>query len=108
MPWAGPRRLQLVAERARWARVEPDPVRAPRGSTDRSSVKALTVYDVVASTSCQTALFVGGFVVAAAETRSTWPVDPYRMFLLLAAGFVLHAVRRLRIRSGSTEGASTQ
>lgn len=81
---------------------------AHRTLDDRSSVKAFTVYDVVASTSLQTALFLGGFVVAAAESRSTWLVDPYRMFLLLAAGFVLYAVRRLRIRSDSTDGASTR
>jgi hypothetical protein len=63
---------------------------------DRSSVKALTIYDVVASTAFQTALFVGGFVVAAAVHHADWRVDPYRIFLLLSAANVLFAVHRLK------------
>jgi len=56
-----------------------------------SSVRSLTVFDVVASTSYQAALAAAGVLVAA-SVGSTWPVDPYRLYLLAASGAVAGAV----------------
>ena len=62
---------------------------------EHSSVKALTIFDVVASTSMQLGLLAAGFVIAAAGRTSTWPIDPYRIFLLVNAIIVLLLATRL-------------
>jgi hypothetical protein len=49
---------------------------------EANSVRAFTVLDVVASSSVQLGLLVGGFLVAA-STATSWPVDPYRVFVLV-------------------------
>jgi hypothetical protein len=52
------------------------------------TVRAFTIYDVVASTSAQVGLLIAGFLVAA-STGSGWPVDPYRLYLVAGAVAVL-------------------
>lgn len=59
-----------------------------------TSVRSMTIFDVVASTSGQTGLFVAGFLISA-SVDSAWPVDPYRVYLLTAATLVAAAVLRL-------------
>jgi hypothetical protein len=56
--------------------------RAHREVDDDTSVKALTVLDVVASTSHQIALLIGGFLVSASVGHGDWLLDPYRIYLL--------------------------
>lgn len=60
-----------------------------------SSVRSLTVFDVVASTSFQAALAAAGVLVSV-SVDSTWPVDPYRLYLVAASVAVAVAVRGLR------------
>lgn len=58
-----------------------------------SSVRSLTMFDVVASTSFQAALFVTGFLVSI-SVESTWTVDPYRLYLFTTAAVVALVVLR--------------
>ena len=60
---------------------------------DDSSVRSMTTFDVVASTSGQAALFVAGFLISA-SVDSDWAVDPYRLYVLTAAILVAIAVLR--------------
>lgn len=61
------------------------------------SVRSLTVYDVVVSTSFQVGLALAGLLVAA-STGSGWVVDPYRLYLL-AGSLVVAATVRLSLRT---------
>jgi hypothetical protein len=58
-----------------------------------TSVRSLTIFDVVASTSGQSGLLVAGFLVSA-SVESAWAVDPYRLYLLTAAVLVALVVSR--------------
>jgi hypothetical protein len=58
-----------------------------------TSVRSLTIFDVVASTSGQTGLLVAGFLVSA-SVDSGWAVDPYRLYLLTTAAVVALVVLR--------------
>jgi len=58
-----------------------------------SSVRSMTIFDVVASTSGQLGMFVAGFLISA-SVDSAWPVDPYRVYLLTAATLVAAAFLR--------------
>jgi hypothetical protein len=58
-----------------------------------NAVRSLTVFDVVVSTSFQVALAVAGLLVAG-SVDSTWPVDPYRLYLLASSIVVAAAVHR--------------
>jgi hypothetical protein len=58
-----------------------------------SSVRSLTIFDVVASTSFQAGLLVSGVLVSA-SVESTWTVDPYRLYLLAGAVSVAAVVLR--------------
>lgn len=58
-----------------------------------TSVRALTIFDVSWSTSGQTGLLVAGFLVSA-SVDSAWAVDPYRLYLLVAAVLVALMVLR--------------
>lgn len=53
-----------------------------------NSVKALTVLDVVASTSMQVGLLIGGLLVSASIDRHDWPLDPYRGWLVAGTAAV--------------------
>jgi len=57
---------------------------AHRTITVANSVRAFTILDVVASTSLQAGLLVGGFLITASAT-STWPIDPYLGFVILGS-----------------------
>jgi len=52
------------------------------------TVRAFTIYDVVASTAMQVGLLIAGFLVAA-SSGSGWPVDPYRLYVVAGAAAVL-------------------
>jgi hypothetical protein len=58
-----------------------------------TSVRSLTIFDVVASTSGQSGLLVAGFLVSA-SVESAWAVDPYRLYLLTTAVLVALVVLR--------------
>jgi hypothetical protein len=68
---------------------------AHRAVDERTAVRAFTVYDVVGSTSLQIGLFTGGLVIAVADRTTGWPVDLYRLHLLVCATLILFATRRL-------------
>ena len=59
--------------------------RAHREVDDETSVKALTILDVVASTSLQAGLLVAGFLISMSTSRTEWLIDPYRLYLLVGA-----------------------
>lgn len=68
------------------------------GST---AVRAMTLLDVVASTSLQVGLLIGGLLISASAERAEWAVDPYRIWLVggtaaLAIGLSAPALRRAR------------
>lgn len=68
---------------------------AHRCIDDSSSVKAFTVLDVIASSSVQLGLLVGGLLIAW-SAHSSWLVDPYRIFVLssvLAGAAVVAGLR---------------
>ncbi|WP_091462975.1 hypothetical protein [Micromonospora inyonensis] len=73
--------------------------RAHRDVDETTSVRAMTLLDVVASTSIQVGLFVGGLLVSFSIDRADWPLDPYRIWLVagtaaVAMGLVSPALRR--------------
>jgi hypothetical protein len=74
---------------------------------DFNSVRAFTVLDVIASSSVQLGLLVGGFLVAA-STASSWPIDPYRLFVLTSVAATAAAVARLGSSTGQDSPASTR
>ena len=53
-----------------------------RAVTPRSSVRTLTILDVVESTSLQAALFVGGLMITWSASVDLGPTDPYRLYIL--------------------------
>lgn len=57
-----------------------------------NSVRAFTILDVVASTSVQAGLLAAGFLIAASAT-STWPIDPYLIFVMVSSTAAVIAVR---------------
>ena len=69
---------------------------AHRSVDERSSVRAFTLLDVVASTSLQIGLLAGGLLVAASSSASHWTVDPYRIYVVVCTGLAFVAVGRLR------------
>jgi len=66
---------------------------------DETSVKALTILDVIESTSLQVGLFIGGFLVSASAGRAEWLLDPYRLYLLTATIFMSLALAHRSLRS---------
>ncbi|MDQ1295348.1 MAG: hypothetical protein QG608_3233 [Actinomycetota bacterium] len=62
--------------------------RAHQDVDEATSVRALTLLDVVASTSLQVGLFIGGLLVPAGIDRADWPLDPYRIWLVAGAAAV--------------------
>jgi hypothetical protein len=76
---------------------------------DQTSVKALTILDVVESSSLQLGLFIGGFLVSASASRAEWLLDPYRLYLLTATilMFIALALRSLRSRREALPPAGT-
>jgi MFS family permease len=62
--------------------------RAHQDVDHTTSVKALTLLDVVASTSMQVGLLIGGLLVSASVHRSDWPLDPYRIWLVVGTAAV--------------------
>ena len=84
--------------------------RAHREVTDETSVRALTIFDVVESTSTQVGLLIAGFLVSATATRPEWLVDPYRVYLLVVTVGIVLALssRPLRCVLTSEGAAPTQ
>ena len=70
--------------------------RAHQTIDNDTSVRALTVLDVVESTSLQVGLLAGGFLVAASADRTDWTVDPYLLYLMAGAVAVVAALATLR------------
>jgi hypothetical protein len=66
---------------------------------DETSVKALTILDVIESTSLQVGLLIGGFLVSASAGRAEWLLDPYRLYLLTATIFMSLALAHRSLRS---------
>lgn len=65
-----------------------------------NAVRVMTMIDVVGSTSFQVGAFFAGFLIAAsADDRSVGPVDPYQLWLLVAAAGLVLAAARFRARS---------
>ncbi|MBO4208645.1 hypothetical protein [Micromonospora echinofusca] len=62
--------------------------RAHRDVDETTSVRAMTLLDVVASTSMQVGLFVGGLLVSASIDRADWLLDPYRIWLVAGTAAV--------------------
>ena len=71
---------------------------AHREVDDETSVKALTIFDVVESTSLQVGLLIAGFLVSASATRTEWLVDPYRLYLVIVTVGILLALRTRPLR----------
>ena len=65
--------------------------------TDDTSVRTLTIFDVVGSTSFQAGLLAAGFLVEASDHARR--VDAYRLSLVLASLVLLALVLRIRTRS---------
>ena len=65
---------------------------AHRTVKPENSVRAFTILDVVASTSLQAGLLAGGFLIAASAT-TTWPIDPYLIFVIASSTAAVIAVR---------------
>jgi hypothetical protein len=68
---------------------------AHRRVDEASSVRAFTVLDVIASSSVQLGLLVGGVLIGWSE-RSSWPVDPYRIYVVVSVAAAATMVVRLR------------
>lgn len=73
--------------------------RAHQDVDEATSVRALTLLDVVASTSLQIGLLIGGLLISASIGRTDWVLDPYRIWLVagtaaLAVGLASPAFRR--------------
>lgn len=70
---------------------------AHRAIDAQTSVRSMTIYDVVASSSMQAGLLVAGFLVAASEASegATGP-DAYRVYLVAMAAVTLVVLSRLR------------
>jgi hypothetical protein len=66
---------------------------------DETSVKALTILDVIESTSLQVGLLIGGFLVSASAGRAEWLLDPYRLYLLTATILMSLALAHRSLRS---------
>ena len=56
-----------------------------RSLVAHNTVRVLTVLDVVASSSVQAGLFLGGLLVTASATVALGPTDPYQLFVLAIA-----------------------
>lgn len=78
---------------------------AHRRITAANSVRVMTLFDVVGSTTFQLGFFVAGFLISA-STGSTAAVDAYQLWLLLTAVYLMVAVFRLRPRDRATASQS--
>lgn len=79
---------------------------AHRAVDNDTSVKALTVLDVVESTFGQLGLLIGGFLVAASASRAEWRVDPYRLYLLAGALLLAVALAARSFRLSDSSGSA--
>jgi hypothetical protein len=72
---------------------------------NETAVKALTILDVIESSSLQVGLLIGGFLVSASAGRADWFLDPYRLYLLTATilMFLALALRSLRAQPGEAQ-----
>jgi hypothetical protein len=68
---------------------------AHRSVDERSSVRAFTLLDVVASTSLQMGLLAGGLLVTASSSVSEWMVDPYRIYVVVCTALAFVAIGTL-------------
>jgi hypothetical protein len=62
--------------------------RAHQDVDEATAVRAMTLLDIVASTSMQIGLFIGGLLVSISVDRAHWPLDPYRIWLVVGAAAV--------------------
>lgn len=77
--------------------------RAHQDVDEATSVRALTLLDVVASTSLQIGLFIGGLLVSASIYWADWPVDPYRVWLVAGTAAVAAGLSSPALRTQSTK-----
>ncbi len=70
---------------------------AHRRVDSRNSVRVMTMFDVIGSTSFQLGFFVAGFLIAASQTTSA-TMDPYQWWLVVTSAAFAIAVARLRPR----------
>jgi hypothetical protein len=68
---------------------------AHRRSTAMTSVRLLTITDIVGSTAMQLGFLAAGHLIDV-SAGSSWPVDPYQLSLIAGAGLLLLALGRLR------------
>jgi hypothetical protein len=68
---------------------------AHRRVDSRNSVRVMTMFDVIGSTSFQLGFFVAGFLIAASRTDSA-SLDPYQWWLVATGVVFAIAVARLR------------
>jgi len=54
-----------------------------------TAVRAMTIYDVIGSSSMQLGLLVGGVLVSFSVARADWALDPYRIYLAALAGLTI-------------------
>jgi hypothetical protein len=78
--------------------------RAHQDIDQAMAVRALTLLDVVALTSLQAGLLIGGLLVSAGIDRADWPLDPYRIWLV--AGTAALAIGLWPVGQGSLVGDS--
>lgn len=71
-----------------------------RTLSDRSAVRVLTLLDVVASTSLQAGLFVGGLLIGFSSATRWGEVDAYRLFVLVMAAATASVMAWVRRRVG--------
>lgn len=69
-----------------------------RLTDETSSVQSFTLLDVIASTSLQVGLWAGGLLIVLSDRYPTWPLDAYRLYLLVVALAASWAIRRLQDR----------
>ncbi len=57
-----------------------------------NTVRAFTLIDVVASTSLQAGLLVGGLLITASTGPGAWLTDPYRAFVVITSAMTIPAI----------------
>jgi hypothetical protein len=71
---------------------------AHRRSTEATSVRILTIIDIVASTAMQLGFLAAGYLINL-SVDSTWPVDPYQLSLVASPALLVLALGRLKDRA---------
>lgn len=74
-----------------------------RRSTVATSVRILTILDVVGSTAMQVSFLAAGYLISA-SVDSTWIIDPYQLSLMAGPGLLLVALNRLPVQQPQSVG----